>query len=98
MVLDAQYDANLTHATITDLDAQYDANLTHATITDFNLDEDSLIVDGSLNPADYTGPLEVSVVDWPDGAGADLYLADVLVAKVTGAAGLDPDSVMVTVT
>ena len=38
------------------------------------------------------------MVDWPDGSGADVYLADVLVAKVTGGAGLDPASVTMTVT
>jgi hypothetical protein len=80
------------------VDAQFDPHLTHATITDFNPAEDSLTIDGSLNPADYNGSLDVTVVDWPDGTGADLYLADVLVAKVTGAAGLDPASVTVSVT
>ncbi|WP_421701795.1 hypothetical protein [Aliiroseovarius sp.] len=60
------------------------------TITDFNPGEDQLVVHDVLRD---DIDAELRVVAWPDGLGADIYLGDFQVAKVAGAAGLDPTAI-----
>ena len=59
-------------------------------IRDFDPDEDTLFIN---TPRTLSDPGDVRLVDWADGSGADLYLGDTLLAKVSGAAGLDPSAV-----
>ena len=69
---------------------EYDGAPQVPEIRDFDRDEDTLFIH---TPAAIADPGEVRLVDWADGNGADLYLGDTLLAKVTGAAGLDPSAV-----
>jgi hypothetical protein len=64
-----------------------------ATITDYNPADDSLTID--YNAADYAVPPVVTVNDFADNTGADIYLDGVLVASVTGAQGIAAGSVSV---
>ncbi len=65
-----------------------------ALITDYNPAEDEIVVHASFPGASAVSAL-VRVEDWPDGLGADIYLGDTLVARVSGAAGLEADQVRV---
>lgn len=60
-------------------------------IRDFDPAEDTLFID---TPRAVTDPDAVRIEDWQDGSGADVYVGDTLVAKVTGATGLDPSAVV----
>lgn len=58
-------------------------------ITDFNPDEDTLDFELEVGPGD-SGALRL--VDFADGTGAEVFFGDTLLARVTGAQGLDPDA------
>ncbi len=59
-------------------------------ITDFNRDEDRLEFEIEVDDGDQ-GALRL--VDFADGTGAEVFFGDALVARVTGAEGLDPDAI-----
>jgi Ca2+-binding RTX toxin-like protein len=58
-----------------------------AQITDFDRSQDSLRVWIDVGAGD-AGPLTLR--DWADGTGADLFYGDDLVAEIGGAQGMDP--------
>jgi len=60
------------------------------TITDFDPAEDRLEIRDLLRD---DMDAELRVVDWPDGTGADIYLGDLQVAAVSGAAGMAPGDI-----
>ncbi|CUH82636.1 calcium-binding protein [Tropicibacter naphthalenivorans] len=62
-------------------------------ITDFDPAEDRLDLAITVEPGE-TGTL--SLTDWDNGLGADLYLGDTLMAQITGAQGLSIDDLGVT--
>lgn len=64
-----------------------------ATINDFDQAGDMLAVD--YKAADYAVPPVVTVVDFADNTGADIFLDGLLVAKITGAQGISAASVTV---
>jgi Ca2+-binding RTX toxin-like protein len=59
-------------------------------VTDFNPDEDRLEFEIEVDETD-SGALRL--VDFADGTGAEVYYGDILLARVTGAQGLDPDEI-----
>lgn len=63
-----------------------------AVVTDFNPNEDQIQVSVDLQA---TPQPNITVVDFADGTGADILVDGTTVLRVTGAQGLDPDSILI---
>ena len=67
----------------------------NSTIVDFDPSEDVILINvGSSTGTLNTYELDVTVEDWPDGTGADISAEGNVLARISGAQGLDPTSII----